>query len=101
MIIVTNFGGKSGAQNQESTRGERQPGLRHRSRPPGKPWGFKGFLGQTRGLILHAWNSEKLIAFFENPLLLFRLKEKSSNAPSLVSQPWVGASSRLISLLAL
>jgi hypothetical protein len=42
-------------------------------------------------LILNAWNSEKLIAFFENPLLLFRLKEKSSIAPSLVGQPWVGA----------
>jgi hypothetical protein len=43
----------------------------------------------------------KIIAFFENPLLLFRLKEKISKAPSLVSQPWVGASSRLISLLSL
>jgi hypothetical protein len=49
-----------------------------------------------RPLILNAWNPEKFIAFFENPLLLFRLKEKGSKAPSLVSHPWVGASSRLV-----
>jgi hypothetical protein len=38
-------------------------------------------------LILNVCNSEKIIAFFENPLLLFRLKERSSKTPSLVSQP--------------
>jgi hypothetical protein len=29
---------------------------------------------------------QKIIAFFQNALLLFRLKERSSKAPSLVSQ---------------
>jgi hypothetical protein len=42
---------------------------------------------------------KKLIAFFENPLLIFRLEGRISKAPSLVSQLRVGASSRLISLL--
>ena len=63
--------------------------------------GSKELSTKLGALILNAWNSEKIIAFFENPLLLFRLKERSSKAPSLVSQPWVGASSRLISLLSL
>jgi len=59
----------------------------------------KEIAGRDRGLVLNAWNSEKIIVFFLMPLLLFRLKERSSKAPSLVGHPWVGASSRLINLL--
>jgi hypothetical protein len=61
--------------------------------------GSGGLGEQIGGDASKCWNSEKLIAFFENPLLLFRLKERSSKAPPLVSQPRVGAASRLISLL--
>jgi hypothetical protein len=63
--------------------------------------GFKGIVDQTRGDDSKCLEFRKIIAFFENPLLLFRLKVKSSKAPSLVSQPWVDVSSRLISLLSL
>jgi hypothetical protein len=63
--------------------------------------GAKELSAKLGAMTPNAWNSEKIIAFFENPLLLFRLKERSSKAPSLVSQPRVGASSRLISLLSL
>jgi hypothetical protein len=60
------------------------------------PWGVNLFnpnqdleelSAKPGALILNSWNSEKIIAFFENPLLLFRLKERCSKAPSLVSQP--------------
>jgi hypothetical protein len=63
--------------------------------------GFKGIIDQTRGDDSKCLEFRKIIAFFENPLLLFRLKGKSSKAPFLVSQPWVDVSSRLISLLSL
>jgi hypothetical protein len=52
-------------------------------------------------MLLNAWNLEKIIAFWENPLLLFRLEERSSNAPPLVSQPRVGASIRLVCLISI
>jgi hypothetical protein len=63
--------------------------------------GFKGIVDQTRADDSKYLEFRKIIAFFENPLLLFKLKVRSSKAPFLVSQPWVGVSSRLISLLSL
>ena len=63
--------------------------------------GFKGIVDQTRGDDSKCLEFKKIIAFFENPLLLFRLKVRISRAPSLVSQPWVDVSSRLSSLLSL
>ena len=47
--------------------------------------GFKGIADQTRGDDAKCLESRKIIAFFENPLLLFRLEVRSSKAPSSVS----------------
>jgi hypothetical protein len=49
--------------------------------------GFSGISPQTSPADSKYLEFKKIIVFYENPLLLFRLKERSSKAPSLVSQP--------------
>jgi hypothetical protein len=49
--------------------------------------GLSGIVDQTRHADSKYLEFKKIIVFYENPLLLFRLKERSSKAPSLVSQP--------------
>jgi hypothetical protein len=49
--------------------------------------GFSGIIDQTRLADSKYLEFKKIIVFYGNPLLLFRLKERSSKAPSLVSQP--------------
>jgi hypothetical protein len=70
------------------------PLARGMATPPGMSLFFphrgpKELSTKPGAMILNAWNSQKIITFFENPLLLFRLKVRSSKAPSL-SQPTLG-----------
>jgi hypothetical protein len=51
--------------------------------------GSKALSAKLGALFLNAWNSEKIIAFFENPLLLFRLKVKKFQS-TVFSQPTPG-----------
>jgi hypothetical protein len=51
--------------------------------------GSGGLGEQIGGDASKCWNSEKLIAFFENPLLLFRLKDKEFQSTAF-SQPAPG-----------
>jgi hypothetical protein len=82
------FGGKRSGGRQaplplQSTSREFPPGIG--LLPPNR--GLEELSAKPGGLILNAWNSEKFIAFFENPWLLFRLKVKKFQNTVFGHQP--------------